>query len=42
MVVSGFKLTTNEATSILGGRSEEKTYDGGELEEIIVTPNKVM
>lgn len=42
MVVKDSKLASNEVWDIVGGRSEEKTYDGGELQEIIITPNKMM
>lgn len=42
MVVKEPKLTSDEAKGIVGGRSVEKTYDGGELQEIIITPHKIV
>ena len=42
MTIKISNLTTLEAEEIIGGHAEEKTYDGGTLQEVIVTPDKMM
>lgn len=41
MILKSQALTANEMEAVCGGKNEqEKTYNGGTLQEIIVTPDK--
>lgn len=34
------RLSDKQKSALKGGRAEEYTYDGGTMEEVIVTPEK--
>lgn len=40
MAVKAENLSSKELETIEGGRRQQHTYDGGTLQEIIVTPNR--
>lgn len=42
MAIKMSNLNPLETEAIIGGHAEDKTYDGGTLQEVIVTPDKMM